>query len=327
VAGRVSVVVVHHRGERDLRRCVASLRAQGWPDLEVVVVDNSEGDGAVGRLDDPVARVRPGRNVGFAAGANAGLRAATGEHLLLLNPDAALRPGCLAALLAADADLAAPRIVLADAPDRLDNCGHDLYPDGLNWCRGRGLTAAGRYEQPEELLLASGAAVLLRRAALARTGLFDPAYVAYGEDADLSLRAAARGLRCRYVPAAVVHHRVGGSYGRLALRKVFQVERNRARVAVTHLPWSWLLASPAWTAARHLALARGAVDGDGLAGSWSPGRRLALPAVVLAAHAASLLDLPGSLARRRALGARVPIERLKRARIGLDALTARPSGV
>ena len=169
--------------------------------------------------------------------------------------------------------------------------------------------------------------MLFKRSALAMTGGFDPDYFGYGEDADLSLRAARLGLRCRYVPAAEVHHRVGGSFGRLALRKVMLVERNRARVAITHLPWSWLVVSPWWTFRRHLSLGRGLASGSGLASSWEGWRRSLLPAVVLAAHAASVLDVPGSLRRRRALGGGMGASVLEEARIGVDGLRSRPAGL
>ncbi len=324
VAGRVSAVVVHYRGIDDLTACVTALTRSDWPDLEIVVVDNGSSDGVPSEL--PVRRVVLPSNVGFAAGANAGMQATTGAWILLINPDAEAAPDCVRALVEADVDAATARVVLRDDPDRLDNCGHDLYPDGLNWCRGRGETASGRYEESEDVLLFSGAAVLLRRSALARVGLFDPSYWAYGEDADLSLRLAARGLRCRYVRDAEVTHAVGGSFGKLSMRKVFLVERNRARVAVTHLPAGWLAASPLWTLARHAVMARGAANGDGLAASWSPAQRALLPVVVAAAHAASAWDLPGGLRRRLARGGRLDRRRLAAARAPLAALASRPAG-
>ena len=329
----VSWVVVHYRGEQDLQACLRSLYAQPQP-VEVVVVDNGSGDGAVQRLPPPPAphrlrRLLRLRNGGFAAGVNAGLALATGRWIGLLNPDAALLPGAQGLLLdelRAGADAAAPQILLADDPALRDNAGHALLPDGLNWCRGRGEPA--RDGAPEDLLLFSGAAVLLRREALAAAGGLDPSYFAYGEDADLALRMGRLGLRCRYVPAARVVHRVGGSFGRFAWRKVYLVERNRLRVAVTHLPVSWLLASPAWTLARHLRLARAARRGEGLAAAWAPGARLALPLVVGAAHAASILALPCSLRRRVALrrwaGAGGSWRgQLDGARVGLDVLDRR----
>ncbi len=328
VPGRVSCVVVHHRGLDDLDRCLSSLAAQDVDDLEVVVVDNGS--------TEPLAP-RPGvrlvvlpRNAGFGGGVNAGLSIATGELILLLNPDAELDPGALKALrmAAEQADIVAPRLLLRDQPDRLDNCGHGLYPDGLNWCRGRGEAADGRFEVAEELLLFSGAAVLFRRDALVRCGGFDAAYFAYGEDADLGLRAARLGLRCRYEPSAVVRHAVGGSFGRASLRKVYLVERNRLRVAVTHLPRRWLLASPVWTLLRHATLALPSATGEGIGANWSVSERAALPFVVAAAQLAALGQLPGSLRRRRAL-ARITSAspsyraRLDDARIGPSQLLGR----
>ncbi len=321
MAGRVSAVVVHYSGTDDLRRCVASLEASAWPDLEIVVVDNGSADGVPAEVAG--RRVALPANVGFAAGANAGMQAATGEWILLLNPDAEVEPGCVAALVAADADAAAARVLLRDDPARLDNCGHDLYPDGLNWCRGRGEDAAGRYEEGGDVLLFSGAAVLLRRSALVEAGLFDASYWAYGEDADLALRFAARGLVCRYVPDAVVRHEVGGSFGRMSARKVFLVERNRARVAVTHLPKRWVAASPLWTLARHVALATAPA---GVAADVPAARRPVLAATIAAAHVASLLALPASVARRRARRGALPPERLAAARVGVKQLRARPAG-
>lgn len=325
--GLVSVVLVHHRGTDDLARALASIAAQPEP-TDVVVVDNGAVD-PLPPLPRGVRLVRLPRNIGFGAGVNAGLQVVRGDRVLLLNPDAELAQGCLAALLGVDADVVAPRILLRDDAGRLDNCGHDLYPDGLNWCRGRGLDAAGRYEGPEDLLIFSGAAVLFTREALVRTGGFDPAYFAYGEDAELSLRAARLGLRCRYEPSAIVHHAVGGAFGRSSLKKAFLVERNRARVAWTHLPAGWLVASPVLTALRHAVLFAPAVQGRGVGTGWSPRQRALLPFVIGAATAASIADVPGSLRRRWAMKRLAPATkayrtRLSAATIGPRALLARP---
>jgi len=335
-SGQVSVVLVHYRGGQDLRDCVAALVSQDWPKLELVLVDNGSAEG-LPDLSDLLRRpaewelsvqtVVLQRNEGFAGGANAGAASASGAHIFFLNPDTQVQPGCITALVSAQSDIATARLLLSEDPERLDNCGHGLFPDGLNWCRGRGQSAQQSYLESEDVLLFSGAAVLFKRSALAQTGGFDPAYFAYGEDADLSLRAARLGLNCRYVAEACVHHKVGGSFGRLALRKVLLVERNRSRVAVTHLPWSWLLVSPWWTVRRHLALGKEAASGAGLAASWPAWQRPLLPVVVLAAHAASIWDLPANLLRRRALGGGMRSERLRPARVGIAEITARPAGI
>lgn len=89
-----SVVVVTHKPERYLDRCLASVAEQAE---ELVVVDNaSEGDTAVRVAERYGARyLRMRSNVGFAAGVNAGVKASTREHVALLNDDAFADPGWL----------------------------------------------------------------------------------------------------------------------------------------------------------------------------------------------------------------------------------------
>src|SRR5438270_610932 len=59
----------------------------------------------------------------------------------------------------------------------------------------------------------SAGAALLRARMLREVGLFDPAYFAYYEDVDLSLRAARAGFGSWYVRAATARHRFGASFG------------------------------------------------------------------------------------------------------------------
>lgn len=325
----LSVVLVHYSGADDLFRCVASLQRQRHRRLEIVLVDNGSADGGAAAVmaeehragwQLPIRLFRVDTNRGFAAGANAGLAQARGEFIMLLNPDTEVGDEALDHLLQTlenGADIAAPRLLLRDHPDQLDNCGHELFPDGLNWCRGRGEQARGRYLKAEDILLFSGAAVMFRRSALALLGALDARFFGYGEDADLALRAARLGLCCRYVPEAVIHHRVGGAFGALSLRKVFLVERNRVQVALTHLPVTWLLASPLWTVARLGLLTGEGARGRGLAASWRPWQRALLPFAVLAASSASVLAIPGSVARRRGM------TRLVRDKGGLDVASWR----
>ncbi|MBJ92894.1 MAG: hypothetical protein CMP23_00305 [Rickettsiales bacterium] len=346
--GLLSVVLVHHYGADDLFRCVRALQEQEFRSLEIILVDNASSDGAIALLEQerrrcawtlPIKLVSRSLNDGFAAGVNAGLALCRGEFILLLNPDTEVQTTALSALvgeLSRGADIVAPRLVLRDRPERLDNCGHRLFPDGLNWCRGRGERAAGRYLEAEDVLLFSGAAVMFRRSALARIGALDDGFFAYGEDADLSLRAARLGLRCRYLPEAVIAHRVGGSFGAFTLRKVFLVERNRVRVAITHLPRRWLLSAPLWTVARFGVLALQGSRGQGLVGSFSLWQQALLPVTLLAASGASLLAVPGSLARRRGMARMVRAAGglddgrwaalLRSHRVSLSELARRPSG-
>lgn len=103
---RVSVVVVSWNGLALTQRCLDSLRGQTGPDddleVELVVVDNGSTDGTARALRDvpDVRLVALPTNTGFAGGVNAGVRATSGDVVVLLNNDAVATPGFLRALVA-----------------------------------------------------------------------------------------------------------------------------------------------------------------------------------------------------------------------------------
>ena len=114
----VLAVIVAHNSAPDLPACLSSLRA---PEVSAVVVDNGSTDdsAAVVRAAHPWAGMLRQENLGFAHACNRGARHAPSDHLLFLNPDAELRPGALATLLAvleARGDVAAvgPRTLSGD---------------------------------------------------------------------------------------------------------------------------------------------------------------------------------------------------------------------
>jgi GT2 family glycosyltransferase len=307
----VSVIVVNWNGEVHLETCIASLRAQTLPNVEIVVVDNASTDGSLALLARCAVRVlRHAENLGYGGGLNAGIRVARGRYLFILNNDTELHPDCLAKLVAAadrwpNAGSFAPKILGFDDRTVIDNVGHRLYPDGLSRGRGRLEVERGQYDREDEIIVASGCAMLLRRALLADVGLFDERLFAYCEDTDLGLRAQLAGWHCRAVPSAVVYHRYSGSSGEYSPLKAFLVERNRLWVATRCLPWPLLLASPAFTLLRLAAQAYGALSGRGAAGRFTRERsRAALLGVLARALAAGLRAWPRAWRERRVIQAR-----------------------
>jgi GT2 family glycosyltransferase len=212
----LSAVVVNWNGRAHLETCLASLLGQALENLEVILVDNGSTDDSLefvrARFDGAVRVVALADNRGYAGGLNAGIAAARGRMLLALNNDTELDPQCCARLLAAadahpSTGLFAPKILDFERRTVIDNIGHWLYADGLSRGRGRLEVDRGQYDAEEEIGLASGCAVLLRRAMLADIGLFDEDLFAYCDDTDLGLRARLAGWRCRAVPSAVVYHK------------------------------------------------------------------------------------------------------------------------
>ncbi|HEX6754643.1 MAG TPA: glycosyltransferase [Mycobacteriales bacterium] len=265
----VAAVVLAWRDEPWLEHSVGALLASTGVDVEVVLVDNGCTSGAVERLAarPGVVVVRPGRNLGFAGGCNAGAAVATADVLALVNADAVVAPGALAALAAVATEpgvgIATGSIRLAEDPARLNSAGNPLHYLGLVWAGGFGVPAAG-HPARTEVPLASGAGCALRRQLWRELGGFAAEYFAYHEDAELSWRCRQRGLSVVYVPDAVVVHRY--EFSRTPAKQ-YLLERNRWLFVLTlYGPRTLLVLAPALLAFEAAITAVAAVQG------WLPAK-------------------------------------------------------
>lgn len=248
----LSVVVVNYNGGDRLRRCLDALLAQRLDaEWEAIVVDNGSEDGSqelVRTVYPSVRLVEAGRNLGFAAGNNLGIRSAEGREIVLLNDDAYPRSGFLVALheaAAADPAIGAvtAKLVFADRPAVIQNAGCQLLSDGSVGERGAGEPDRGQYDQREYVFGFCGAAALLRAEALADVGLFDRRFFMYYEDSDLSWRMRLRGWRVVYEPAAVVDHEHAATSGEWSSFFTFHVDRNRVLMLLKNARWSFFVSS------------------------------------------------------------------------------------
>jgi GT2 family glycosyltransferase len=210
---RASVIVLAWNGIEYLGPCLDTVLAQKYADFEVIVVDNGSTDGSADFVAEHyphVRLIRNEQNLGFAAGNNVGLAAASGDVLVLLNQDTQAHEGWLEALVS----------TFDDATIGIAGCKL-LYPDGTIQHAGgyvhglRGETEHvgrheeddGRFDQLADIEYATAAAVAIRRPLLEQIGPLDEAYYpAYYEDVDWSYRARGAGLRVVYQPSAVVTH-------------------------------------------------------------------------------------------------------------------------
>lgn len=241
----VSVVVISYNSREFLGPCLEAILANAGPELELIVFDNQSSDGSadlVARQFPQARLLRGDYNLGFGEGNNAAVAQARGAYVAFLNPDTVVAPGWLEPLLAAlEADptvgLVTSRVVLHDAPERLNTAGNSIHISGLTLCRGMGRPAetfpAG------EVAAVSGAAFAMRRELFAALGGFDGAFFMYMEDTDLAWRARLAGYGCRYVPESVVAHHYRLRFGP---RKVYFQERNRYLMLLKSLRWPTLFA-------------------------------------------------------------------------------------
>ena len=229
---KTSVIIVSFNTREILRACLARLfEVTRDLDIEAIVVDNHSRDASadmVARDFPAVKLIRSDVNLGFAAANNLGFKVASGEYILLLNPDARLEPGALHKALAHI--IADPKIGMGGGR-LIDKTGQQqpsarLYPSLLNEVLVlSGLAARfpksrffGRFDRtwddtnlPAPVDWVPGAFALIRSSALATVGSFDERFFLYYEEVDLCLRLRQAGWSIWYWPDVVIRHWGGES--------------------------------------------------------------------------------------------------------------------
>lgn len=221
---RTAVILINYFGAQDTAACVTSLMASRTA-VSVVVVDNSPNDPDLMAALSPfpeVTLLNPGKNLGFGRGNNLGIdwafRNTNCDFFFVFNNDATVNPDVVRVLENAmdaheNVGIAAPRVVLSESPNRLWYGGGEI-----DWRRG-GARVYGFMDIADSPLaltqrlvgFASGCAMFMRREIFELTNGFDPRFLMYEEDMELSIRVLKSGWKILYVPAALVYHRGQGS--------------------------------------------------------------------------------------------------------------------
>jgi N-acetylglucosaminyl-diphospho-decaprenol L-rhamnosyltransferase len=228
----LSVSVVTYRTPDLLRCCLAALDVERTSvDMEVFVVDNACDDATINVVHAEFPWVRPivnPINVGFGAAHNQALQQARGRYWLVLNSDAAPKPGALRRLI--DYMDANPGVAITGPRLRYPNgevqpsrrrfpTPATLFLESTQlqrfWPNNRVLRHYYVRDRPDDLSQdvdwLVGACLSVRAAAAAEVGLFDERFFMYSEELDWCRRFRAAGWRVAYVPAAEVVHLEGGT--------------------------------------------------------------------------------------------------------------------
>ncbi|OPY79179.1 MAG: N-acetylglucosaminyl-diphospho-decaprenol L-rhamnosyltransferase [Syntrophorhabdus sp. PtaU1.Bin153] len=329
----VSVVILNYNGREFVEACIGSVLAQDYRDIEIIVVDNGSSDGSNDVIRERFPQVRlieTGRNLGFAAGNNLGIRLAKGTYIVVLNNDCELEDTCISAMKQAIGKRAeygacASKIYLLYDDGLLDAAGIVVYPDGLSIGRGR-LERGDLYDREEEVFFSSGCCSMYRKEMLDDIRLgddyFDEDFFMYGDDTDLGWRARLRGWRCIYAPHARLYHAHSAASGSYSHLKAFHVERNRIWILVKCFPLTLILYGQFFTLARYLFQAYGALAGKGASGAFTKEHSSwDLMAVLFKVYWSALRGLPrmwkkrGEIQKRRVITTRYMFDLLRLYRI------------
>jgi len=243
----VHAVVLTWNGAHLLPEALDALRRQDAPArLHLVVADNASSDGTrelLARSYPEVEHLRLSENLGYGRANNEAMRRALeagADFVALINNDVEAAPDWLRKLLEAagahpEAGLFAGTLLFR-GEEVVNSTGLEI--DAFGRARDRDfrvpLSRLSREDGP--VAGVSGGAALLRVSLLRQVGLFDPAYFAYYEDVDLSLRAVQAGSQSWYVRGAVARHRFGASFGVGSPRQRYLLGVGHLRTIARHQP-------------------------------------------------------------------------------------------
>ncbi|MEI6206733.1 MAG: glycosyltransferase family 2 protein [Desulfuromonadales bacterium] len=229
---RISIVIPLYNQLAYTRICLESLRATVPAETGIILIDNASSDGTSGYLSTlaGVSVISNQENLGFAGACNQGIRAATGEWIVVMNNDVILSAGWLAGLLEAtgrwELDMVSPAIREGENNYDIENHAHELTG------RMRGVIRRGK---------ANGICFMAHRRVFDTIGLFDENFrIGQYEDKDLFLRAVLAGFRLGTVGSAFLHH--FGSVTQNSIKsarvvKPYALENKAYFIRKWKLPW------------------------------------------------------------------------------------------
>ncbi|MBL7978115.1 MAG: glycosyltransferase family 2 protein [Bacteroidetes Order II. Incertae sedis bacterium] len=249
----VSIIILNWNGQTLMETCLPAVLQTDYPAFEVVVVDNASTDDSLSwllRTYPDVKIIGNPENWGYARGNNVAIYQTEKPFLVLLNNDVEVHPQWLREMMVVmrqSPDIAAVQPKLLHFHNRgqfeyAGAAGGHLDDLGIPFTRGRILSFMeedrGQYNDISEIFWASGAALLLRRAALAQSGLLDEAFYMHMEEIDLCWRLKRSGFRIMVAPKGEVYHIGGASLPQGSPRKLYYNFRNSLLMLYKNLPKS-----------------------------------------------------------------------------------------
>lgn len=240
---KLSVIIVNYNVQPFLEQCLLSvLNAIKKVDTEVFVVDNNSVDGSVAMVKERfpfVHLIENKKNTGFSYANNQAIKIATGEYVLLLNPDTVVEEDTfekVVSFMDAHPEAGGLGVKMLDGKGKfLPESKRGLPTPAVAFYKIFGLAALfpksklfGKYhlgyldkDEIHQVDILSGAFMLMRKSALDKVGLLDETFFMYGEDIDLSYRIILGGYKNYYFPETRIIHYKGESTKKSSVNYVF----------------------------------------------------------------------------------------------------------
>ena len=216
-----SIIILTYNSSRFIDALLKSIKDFA-KDSEVLIVDNNSTDETVklAKKYDFVKVLETGENLGFAKGINFGVKRATGDFLLFLNPDAVLESGKIEDFISifGDPSVGASGVILLDFEGNAEKSAGKFFNlwDALAIALGLDEALGVRFSSDSKRAVdfVSGGAMMVRRIAFEKVGGFDENFFMYLEDMDFCYRLRKAGYKTVFTPDIVISHAGQGSSNR-----------------------------------------------------------------------------------------------------------------
>ena len=189
----LTIIIVTLKSENIIHQCIKSIDQN----VPIIVVENSNNQKIKDELESKYKNLKcilSGSNLGMGAGNNVGIKAATTDYVLILNPDATLEPNSLDKLFLASKKLSEFTIL---SPINVD----------LNFPNYKTKEIPKDENTPFQVDYVDGFSMLLNKNKFINDIYFDENFFLYLENNDLCIRIKRQGGSIYIVPTAKINHR------------------------------------------------------------------------------------------------------------------------
>ena len=232
---RLSIITVNYNGIKDTCELIDSIPFNN--NTEVIVVDNASKKDEASIISERfphVKVIRSYKNLGFAGGNNLGIKEAKGAYILLINNDTYFKDfyidNLIKRLESSDKiGIVCPKLRFAWGNYPIQFAGYTPLSSITlrNKAIGFGEEDNGQYDAPHPTPYAHGAAMLIKREAIEKTGLMPECFFLYYEELDWSMMFTRAGYQIWYEPQCTIYHKESQSTGQNSPLRTYYIVRNR----------------------------------------------------------------------------------------------------